>query len=94
MDDKIECVEYASGDKIWKVNGKFHRTDGPAIEWANGEKEWYQNGNRHRTDGPACEYADGEKFWYIDGICYSFSEWCEKLNLSREEKCELALIYG
>ena len=47
MDDKIECVEYASGDKIWKVNGKFHRTDGPAIVWASGHKEWWIDDVKH-----------------------------------------------
>lgn len=25
-------------------NGKFHRTDGPAIEYADGTKYWYLNG--------------------------------------------------
>ena len=94
MDDKIECVEHSGGTKHWYVNGKRHRTDGPAIEYANGDKYWCKNNKLHRTDGPAVEYTDGRKEWYIDGILYSFSEWCEKLNLSREEKCELVLIYG
>ena len=39
--------------KEWRINGKFHREDGPAIEWSNGDKEWYLNGRRHREDGPA-----------------------------------------
>jgi len=33
------------GNKRWYVNGKFHRTDGPAIEYSNGSKFWYLNGN-------------------------------------------------
>ena len=94
MADEIKCVELASGDKFWYQNGKLHREDGPAIEYANGDKIWYKNGKYHRTDGPAVEYANGHKAWYIDSIYYSFSKWCEKTNLSREEKCELVLMYG
>jgi hypothetical protein len=37
------AVEYASGSKIWYLNGKRHREDGPAIEYANGDKAWYLN---------------------------------------------------
>jgi hypothetical protein len=31
------------GDKFWKLNDRFHRTDGPAIEWStvNYGKEWF-----------------------------------------------------
>jgi len=49
------------------LNGKLHRTDGPACEYANGNKYWYLNGKCHRTDGPACEWANGDKFWYLNG---------------------------
>ena len=28
----------------WRLNGNFHREDGPAIEYANGHKSWYLNG--------------------------------------------------
>ena len=57
----------SNGAKEWCQNGKFHRTDGPAIEYANGDKYWYQNGEPHRTDGPACEYPNGDKRWYLEG---------------------------
>jgi hypothetical protein len=30
----------ADGDKRWLVNGKRHRTDGPAIEWSDGILWW------------------------------------------------------
>jgi hypothetical protein len=33
-----ECKIYDNGDKCWYLNGKLHRTDGPAIEYANGDK--------------------------------------------------------
>ncbi len=56
-----------NGGKEWYLNGKRHRTDGPAIERANGGKYWYLNDKLHRTDGPAIEWADGSSAWYIDG---------------------------
>ena len=28
------AIEQANGDKWWCLNGKTHRTDGPAVEWA------------------------------------------------------------
>ena len=38
------------------VNGKLHRTDGPAFESEDGYFEYSINGVNHRADGPA-------KFW-------------------------------
>ena len=58
---------YNNGDKSWRLNGKLHREDGPAIEYANGNKCWYLNGKCHREDGPACEYVNGTKFWFLNG---------------------------
>jgi len=65
--DKESKIEYSNGNKYWLLNGKRHRTDGPAIERSDGSKYWYLNGKRHRTDGPACEWTDGEKQWYLNG---------------------------
>jgi len=56
------------GNKIWKLNGKYHREDGPAIEYANGSKVWYLNGKMHREDGPAYECVNGYKAWYLNGV--------------------------
>jgi hypothetical protein len=61
------CNTFPNGDKAWWLNGKRHRTDGPAVEWANGTKEWWFNGNLHRTDGPAIKWANGTKEWYLNG---------------------------
>jgi len=33
-----------NGTKFWRLNGKYHREDGPALEYANGAKFWYLNG--------------------------------------------------
>ena len=41
-----ELVEYADGSKEWYLNGKRHRTDGPAVEYADGTKEWFLNGEQ------------------------------------------------
>ena len=66
---------------VWcNLEGKLHRTDGPAVEYADGHKEWYINGQRHRTDGPAVECADGDKSWYIDGNEYTKKEFNEYIN--------------
>ena len=35
---------WPSGTKVWYLNGKRHREDGPAVEYANGDKYWYLNG--------------------------------------------------
>jgi hypothetical protein len=53
--------------KFWRLNGKLHREDGPAVEYADGDKYWYLNGKCHRVDGPAVEESNGDKFWYLNG---------------------------
>lgn len=60
-------TEDVNGDKSWYLNGKLHRTDGPAVECVCGTKLWYLNGEFHREDGPACEYTNGDKLWYLNG---------------------------
>ena len=64
--NKSICKTDTNGDKSWYLNGKLHRTDGPAIEYADGYKAWYFDGKCHRTDGPAIENANGDKYWYFD----------------------------
>ena len=60
----------SNGSKIWYLNGKKHRENGPAIIYPNGEKIWYLNGQRHREDGPAVIHPNGTKFWYKNGDLY------------------------
>ena len=74
--DGLTIDEY--GTKHWYLNGKIHRTDGPAIEYSNGTKCWYLNGERHRTDGPATEYYNGTKRWYLNGINISQEEYLKR----------------
>ena len=64
--NKPECKTYPNGDKVWLLNGKLHREDGPAFEYANGDKEWYLNGKLHREDGPAYENTNGNNYWYLN----------------------------
>jgi hypothetical protein len=66
MKEQPECIVFPSGQKEWRLNGKCHREDGPAIEFANGTKKWLLNGKYHREDGPAIEWADGDKSWLLN----------------------------
>jgi hypothetical protein len=61
---RVEITQYHIK---WTLNGKLHRTDGPAIIYANGTQRWYIDGKLHRTDGPAAIHADVLQEWYIDG---------------------------
>ena len=58
------------GNKTWRLNGKYHREDGPAIEYVDGSKAWFLHGKLHREDGPAIEYANGTKVWYLHGMLH------------------------
>ena len=60
------------GCKEYRLNGKLHRIDGPALDHPNGHKEWHQNGKLHRVDGPAAEYHDGSKEWYQNGKLHRY----------------------
>jgi len=61
-------IEFSSRTRVWRVNGKRHREDGPAAEWSNGTKSWWFNGERHRIDGPAIEWSGGATSWYLYNI--------------------------
>ena len=61
---------YDDGHKVWLLDGKRHREDGPACEFSDGSKLWYRNGLLHRVDGPAVECANGTKFWYLNGFLH------------------------
>ena len=83
--------------KMWYVDGKLHREDGPAFEAGNGSKEWYIDDLRHRTDGPAVVYFKGGlykkgslKWCYYDRE-YSFKAWCEITEKTEDEIIQLKL---
>ncbi len=96
MTSQPECKVFPDGSKHWWLNGKLHRTDGPAIEYTNGSKSWWLNGKYHRTDGPAIERADGSKSWYLNG------EWLDPSKAFKDQELyekypkliESMVIYG
>ena len=69
---------YANGSKLWYLNGKIHREDGPAVEEASGIKEWYLNYKelteaQHKeamNPKPSC---NGKEV-VIDGLTYILKE--------------------
>ena len=77
--DEESKIEYSNGNKYWLLNGKRHRTDGPAVERSDGSKCWLLHGKYHRTDGPAIGYSDGSKSWYLNGKRYSEEKYNEKV---------------
>ena len=41
-----EMENSLDGSKYWRLNGQYHREDGPAIEYPNGRKYWFLNGKQ------------------------------------------------
>lgn len=60
--------EFVEGCELWRRNGVFHRTDGPAIVHADSTREWWYEGLPHRVAGPAVECANGDKAWFRNGV--------------------------
>ncbi len=57
-----------SGRSIeYKIDGRLHRINGPAMEVVGNVKIWYISDTKHRTDGPAAEWTDGTQEWYMHG---------------------------
>jgi hypothetical protein len=67
LENYTGIVVRQNGVMEWRLNGKLHREDGPAVEFLNGAKYWYLNGVLHREDGPAVELSNGTKKWYLNG---------------------------
>ena len=43
-------IVYTNGDKLWYLNGKLHREDGPANEGDDGSKYWYLNDEEYTEE--------------------------------------------
>ncbi len=41
-----EILIWSSGNRTWKLNGRLHREDGPAVVFVNGGERCYLNGRR------------------------------------------------
>jgi hypothetical protein len=67
------------GNKFWELNGKYHRTDGPAVDRYDKNNYWFQNGKLHRIDGPAIELSFAYKEWRLNDIQYTIIEYYQKL---------------
>ena len=78
------------GTNHWYLNGKRHRTNGPAVECADGTKAWWLNGNRHRTNGPAVECASGTKEWWLNGIQMTEADW--KAAVAPKPNCDGKIV--
>lgn len=70
---------YPDGIKCWIVDGKYHRTDGPAVLSGDGkEYYWYKYNMLHRIGGPAGVKGNVEKY-FIDGNEYTPHEYWSTL---------------
>lgn len=60
-------THFPDGSEEWRLDGKTHRIDGPAITDRNRTEIWYLNGVRHRDNGPAVTRPDGSEEWFRHG---------------------------
>jgi hypothetical protein len=67
----IELFTVKTDGVLWiqyRLFGKLHHRDLPAIACLDGGEAWYLNGRLHRdNDLPAATYANGDQFWYQHG---------------------------
>ncbi len=55
-------------DRIeYRLLGRLHRDNQPAVYYHNGRQDWYQYGKRHRANNPAIIFAHGSQYWYQHG---------------------------
>jgi antitoxin component YwqK of YwqJK toxin-antitoxin module len=92
----------------WRVNGEWHRLDGPAIicYYEDGSihwEQWFVNGKLHRLDGPSdIQYnEDGSiqyEHWFVNGIEIDDPLWLKENNiispLSDEDLMAIKLRWG
>jgi hypothetical protein len=65
MSKPIKTV-HPDGTIEWRLNGQFHREDGPAVICSDGVQQWYLNGKMHREGGPAYISTNGFKSWWLN----------------------------
>ena len=68
------------------LDGKMHRTDGPALVFTDGESKkveyWAIHDELHRTDGPAIVDHSSRRYeYYLYGEFLLFGEWAFILDL-------------
>ena len=101
MENKPKCNIDINGNKIWYLNGQYHREDGPAVEFINGDTEYWVCGKIHRFDGPAYIRHNGYTSWYINGFFVSdeITEWAKENNidldnLTKYDKLLIKLVWA
>jgi hypothetical protein len=74
---------HKNGIQEWRLNGVYHREDGPAIIYPDGTQKWWLNGDLHREDGPAVIYPYGTQEWYLNGkeITNEVNSWAKERNI-------------
>lgn len=70
LDKREKPFSMEGGNKVYRLNGEYHRVDGPAIIHPDGGEEWYFDGHRHRTDGPAVSLPGKFKQWWMNGVLH------------------------
>ena len=97
-------VTYTNGIKThedWIVDGKYHRTDGPArIEWFDDDgslsiEEWLVEGKPHRLDGPAYILHPEQhtiEYW-IYGIEFDECKYEDAVKMYNSSKLAFVLKY-
>jgi len=65
----MKDIQVINGVAVYKLNGKTHRTDGPAFVGRFNVLPWYLFGHAHRYYGPAQAQGLGSSdgIWYIHG---------------------------
>jgi len=60
------CVQHNYGNISWRVNGLYHREDGPAEIWPDGIKYWHLNGFRYSFEDwlEKLNKSDEEKLFF------------------------------
>ena len=101
MENKPVCEIDDEGNKSWRLNGMFHREDGPAIEYYHGPKIWFKYGDYHRLDGPAIIRWDGSFLWFINDndVTDEITNWAKDNdidldNLTNVDKVLIKLVWA
>lgn len=68
IEDEPTKTVRGDGTITYRLNGLYHRLDGPALIYSNGEHKWYHHHQLHRLDGPAVTRENGTQEWYRYGL--------------------------
>ena len=62
------------------------------VKFGDGRICWYNDLDEiHREDGPAVLHPD--PMWCLNGMLYSFEDWCDRLGKTEADKMLLRLQY-